>query len=332
MMQYIAVRSLVNSEYLLKVVRSKYVLEGIVSCNPLKVGGSNDIFLLISSKRKLILKIFFQRQCWEYSEEHYLFELELQQYLNAYGIPSSKPIVNKFGALIDRILLAEGERFFAIYEFTKGTKWNHITLKKQRFYKLGQIIARLHDVSQQFVSTRSAQRKLDMNLMLDKSWYNIEHLVQLPSNKIKQELSSIYCKMKAEAQNLLAIQELLLIHGDMHCGNHLYYSATNTITLIDFELCGYGFINYELSVLKHDLINNGHKHDFINKVMHEFLNGYATFSKNSIDQNLINFFVKLRYFFMLGSSFLFYPDKIEFNNTYILNNFIKAIKKAEKLH
>lgn len=331
-MKYIAVRSLVNSEYLLKVVQNKYVLEGITSCNPLKVGGSNDIFLLTSSKKKLILKIFFQRQCWEYSEEHYLFELELQQYLNACGIPSSKPIMNKLGALIDIIILAEGERFFAVYEFTKGAKWDHLTLKKQRFYKLGQTIAHLHDVSQKFVNTRSAQRKLDINLMLDKSWYNIEHLVQLPSNKIKQELSIIYHEIKAEAQNLLATQKLLLIHGDVHCGNHLYYSATDTITLIDFELCGYGFVNYELSVLKYDLINNGHKHDFINKVMHEFLNGYAAFSENPIDQNSINFFVKLRYFFMLGSSFLFYPDKVEFNNAHILNNFVNAIKKAEKLY
>jgi Ser/Thr protein kinase RdoA (MazF antagonist) len=327
----ITVRSLVNSEYLLKIACSKYNLQDITTCRLLKFGGSNDIFLLLSSKRKLVLKIFFERKCWKYNENHYLFELEVQQYLNQHGISTSKPMTNKLGKLVDKILLAEGERFFAIFEFEKGKKWDHAEIKDQRFYKLGKTIAKLHEISSKFYSTINAHRKLDINLMLDKSWHEISHLVKLPSNKIKQQLYNIYLEMKLESENLIKNQELTLIHGDVHCGNHLYDAKTDIITLIDFELCGYGLINYELSVLKHDLINNGHKNTFISNIMDEFLNGYASVSSNNIDQNLINFFVKVRYFFMLGSSFLFYPDKAEFNNEYILNNFIKAIKKADKL-
>ena len=328
-MHTIAIRSLIDNQYLLKTAHTKYDLQDIKSCRLLKFGGSNDIFLLESEKRKLILKIFFARQCWDYSESHYLFELELQQHLNQNGIAASKPITNKLGKLVDKIVLAEGERFFAVYEFNNGKKWDHATITDQRLYKLGRILAKFHQLSP--ILTGSEQRKLDINLMLDKSWNSIDSLIKLPSISIKRKLYEIYIEIKQQAQNLIKNPELVLIHGDTHCGNHLYNSKTDTITLIDFELCSYGMVNYELSVLKHDLINNRHKSTFINKVMEQFLNGYASASSNYVDLKQINFFVKARYFFMLGASFLFYPDKTEFNNEYILNNFIKAIHKANKL-
>ena len=126
-------------------------------------------------------------------------------------------------------------------------------------------------------------------------------------------------------------KNLILIHGDVHAGNHLYEPDIKKITLLDFELTGYGFLNYEFSVLKWDLIQNSHNKNFINRVMDEFLNGYISQNTVDIDYNLINFFVKARYFFMLGSSFLFYPDKVEFNNEYILNKIINAVKKLEKV-
>jgi len=64
--------------------------------------------------------------------------------------------------------------------------------------------------------------------------------------------------------------------------------------------------------------------------MEEFISGYQSTKKQLIDIASINFFVKLRYFFMLGSSFLFYPDKAEFNNEFILGNYIKAIRTCDK--
>lgn len=329
-MNNIAIRSLVNSEYLLKTVSTQYDLQNINSCRLLKFGGSNDIFLLTSAKKEFILKIFFKRQCWQYNENHYLFELELQQYLNQHDISASKPIANKFGKLIGKILLAEGERFFAVYEFEKGNKWDHTLTKDRRFYKLGETIAKLHSLSAKFCSTTDTQRKLDINSMLDKSWNDIDHLVILPSKKIKQELYNIYLEIKLTSKCFIKTQDLILIHGDVHGGNHLYDPKTKTITLLDFELCGHGLIGYELSVLKYDLINNHHTKKFTNTVMEEFLNGYSSINNQQLEQKLINFFVKVRYFFMLGSSFLFYPDKAGLNNTYILETIIENIKKAEQ--
>ncbi|WHA04440.1 hypothetical protein N3Z17_04245 [Candidatus Bandiella numerosa] len=99
--------------------------------------------------------------------------------------------------------------------------------------------------------------------------------------------------------------------------------------MIDFELCGYGYYAYELAVLKWDLLHS-HKADFVERCMKEFLEGYSainTIAKNDIET--INFFVKLRSFFILGSSFLFYPDRPQLNSEYILNYYINAIKKCD---
>ena len=105
-------------------------------------------------------------------------------------------------------------------------------------------------------------------------------------------------------------------------------NENDILTLIDFELCSYGYINYELAVLKYDLIKNNHDKAFIDKIMDVYLKNYFT-EDSQIDIESINFFVKVRYFFMLGSSFLFYPDKVEYNNEFIFNYYINSIKNSK---
>jgi Ser/Thr protein kinase RdoA (MazF antagonist) len=322
-------RSLVNNEYLVRVILKKYDLGIITLCRLIKFGGSNDIFSISSSKGQFILKIFFKRECWNYTEAHYLFELELQEFLNFNEVSTSRPIKNKSGELLDTIDLPEGVRFFSIYEYSYGKKWDHVMIDDKRIKNLGSTIAKLHLLAQKFQNKNNIDRKLDINLLLDKSWLSISTCVTLPSQFIKSELNKIYLNLKSEYETF-PIQDLILIHGDVHAGNHLYEPGIKKITLLDFELAGYGFLNYEFAVLKWDLIQNSHKKNFINKVMDEFLNAYITQNIVDIDYNLINFFVKARYFFMLGSSFLFYPDKPQLNNEYILNKVITSIKKLEK--
>jgi Ser/Thr protein kinase RdoA (MazF antagonist) len=323
-------RSLVSDSYLVKIVQEKYDLGIIISCRIIKFGGSNDIFSISSSKGMFILKIFFKRECWNYTKEHYLFELELQEFLNSNQISTSKPVKNKLDEIIATIDLPEGPRFFSIYEHSLGKKWDHIKMSDQRIKNLGSTIAKFHLISQKFENKNTVDRILDINLLLDKSWISISNLPNLPSQTIKNELKNLYLNLKSEYCSF-PIQNLRLIHGDVHAGNHFYEPDIRKITLLDFELSGYGFIHYEFSVLKWDLIQNSHTKKFIDKVMDEFLNGYINEHEVEINYNLINFFVKVRYFFMLGSSFLFYPDKVEFNNEYILNKVINAVKKLERI-
>ena len=91
------------------------------------------------------------------------------------------------------------------------------------------------------------------------------------------------------------------------------------ITLLDFELAGYGFLNYEFAVLKWDLIQNSHKKNFINKVMDEFLNAYITQNIVDIDYNLINF------------SFAIYKSNINNINLIYFDRIYLIIKKVHQI-
>ena len=105
------------------------------------------------------------------------------------------------------------------------------------------------------------------------------------------------------------LHELRVCHGDFHPGNYVYKKNNkDLITFLDFELCGYGYYIYELAVFKWDLLNS-HTEKFTDSVMNNLIKGYLSVNddiQNSI--TYINFFVAIRDFFMLGSSFLFYPE------------------------
>lgn len=320
------IRSLINPNYLLEHLRKSYTLGSIKTCKALKYGGSNDIFLISNGEKKYIVKVFFIRKCWPYNEQHYLFELELQEflYVNDFDIP--RPIKNIEEKLFDTILLPEGLRFFAVYDFVEGEKWNHTLGKENIPKKLGNSIAKFHKLTQNFV-TDACIRKLDTNLMIEKSWFNIDNHVTLPSQKIKNTLQDLYYSLQEEIKNQnIQDSKLFVIHGDVHAGNHLYQKKSNKIILTDFELCGYGYYGYEFAVLKWDLLKS-HKKDFVNRCMDEFFEGYSTMKQiTQSDIKKINLFLKIRTFFILGSSFLFYPDQPQFNNSYILEYYINRLK------
>ena len=320
-------RSFLDPEYLSDELINKYGFKDTVVCKPLKFGGSNDIFLLKTSNKSYIIKIFFERQCWQYNKDHYLFELELQEYLvkNAFSVP--RPIKNKEGDIIDTIILPEGNKYLAVYEYISGIKWDHTLTKDKRLKILGETMAKFHNIASKFKSGLKCCRELNLKLLLDKAWHDIESYVELPNEKIKRELNNIYILLNSGLGSYKIDKNLKLIHGDMHAGNHLYNTYANKITLIDFELCGYGYYMYEFAVLKWDLLNS-HKKDFVERCMNEFFEGYHEINSISKkDFKLMDFFIKIRYFFMLGSSFLFYKDKPQMNSEYILNYYIKAMNK-----
>ena len=75
-----------------------------------------------------------------------------------------------------------------------------------------------------------------MKLLLDKAWNDIEKYVELPNKKIKKELHNVYSLLSSHSAGYKLDENLKLIHGDIHAGNHLYNPDSGKITLIDFFL------------------------------------------------------------------------------------------------
>jgi Ser/Thr protein kinase RdoA (MazF antagonist) len=321
------IRSFASPDYLTEVTQSKYGFKKINKCIPLKLGGSNDIYLLLSEDIKYIVKIFSKRQCWPYNKEHYLFELELQSFLVEHQFPAPQPILSLKNELLETITLPEANKYFAVYSYIPGDKWDHKLTKNQRFKKLGIKVAEFHKLTAGY-KTSHQLRKLDISQLLEKSWSSIDKFVVLPNDYIKDEIYNLYQNIKRIVLSCkLEALPLSLIHGDVHAGNNLYDSKTNELYLLDFELCGYGYISYEFATLKWDLLNS-HKKQFVEQCMEEFFLGYN--SVRSLDKKVfkdVDIFVKLRHFFMLGSSFLFYPDRPQLNSLLMLNYYIETFNK-----
>lgn len=73
----------------------------------IKACGSNDIYEVSYKEIRYILKIYSKRACWRYNKNHYLFELNLQNFLQKNGIIVPSPLQNKKRELISEIQVPE---------------------------------------------------------------------------------------------------------------------------------------------------------------------------------------------------------------------------------
>ena len=67
----------------------------------------------------------------------------------------------------------------------------------------------------------------------------------------------------------------------MHAGNNLSKRGAEQLYFIDFELCGLGYLGYELSVLKWDL-RQMHDEIFVKECMNQYLAGYQSINQVKI--------------------------------------------------
>lgn len=326
------IRTFASPDYLLKTLEKEYGLKSSSGVKALKLGGSNDIYKLEDSKRKkYIVKIYSKRQCWPYEEDHYTFELRVQKFLSEAGFGVPEPIPSRRGKLLSSIDLPEGKKIYALYNFVEGVKWNHKCTQERRLQKVGESLAHLHTLLEHFHDS-TIRRKLDIMQLLDRSWESISGEVKLPNESIKERLEAVYRNLTDLVhEHQLGANELVLIHGDMHAGNNLLDQKGQKLYFLDFELCGYGYLSYEFATMKWDL-HHSHKRAFVERCMKEFLDGYNVVrpvERSILDQ--IDHFVLLRQFFILGSSFLFYPDRPQLNSEYMLDYYLRTFDKFLKI-
>ena len=110
-------RSIISPEAILKIVSKQYSFNNIIDCKIIKAGGSNDIYKLTTNKKKYIVKVYSIRSCWPYCENHYLFEINLQTFLNEKNISVPKPIPDRNGLFINPISAPEYQKYYAVYSY-----------------------------------------------------------------------------------------------------------------------------------------------------------------------------------------------------------------------
>lgn len=280
--------SLLSPDALAEEIARTYPVGSPVKCQLLK-RGLNDTYLVNTRNDRYIARVYVAS--WRTASD-VGYELDLLIHLSSKGISVSVPLPTRDGRLRYIVLASEGPRHLALFTYAQGAplSWDN----SEHAFIAGQALAAVHTATEDF-ETRYMRFKLDL-----------EHLIETPLAAIRpflahrsedwrylQTLSKYLCE-RAEAF-VGAGLEWGVCHGDLSTKN-IYITADGTWTILDFDLCGFGWHAYDLAVtqwLTLDRTNPG--------LWAAFLSGYKQVRHLSdMDQNAVPLFYAVSRFRSLG--------------------------------
>lgn len=316
-------RSLISPHSISSQVIQDYNLLGELDCKLLKFGGSNDIYHIFSKANSYVVKLYNKRECWPYSKNHYLFENKLQEFLVKQNVKVPLPLYNIQGHLISIINAPEYEKFYALFNYLSGEAVEYNNINDATSYKVGKYLAKFHQISQNFTIDFPHQRILDINFLLLEPYKRIKKFIidYGFSSQFSAHIDKLYRELLTDLDSI-HLHELSfgIIHGDTHPGN--FFINNNDITMIDFELSGSGYLIYDLATFRWK-----YKVELQQSESVEFIRGYIEENPTMIAQlPLIDLFVRLRHFFILGSTIITYHDNPELLKEKILLKYLDALQ------
>lgn len=281
--------SLVDSSTVSKIVQKYYDIDGPVTARLLSVG-INDIYLVVTDNKKYVLRLSRADKYLTMTPSEFQFELEWLEFLNLNDIPVSYPIRRMDNQLYGLIEAPEGPRFFTLFSYAEGST----DMNVEQAYLLGNVLARLHLVSNKF------------NTSLNRSHLDVEDLITISKQRVKEffagknETLCVYldkfaAHLKAEISEIdIDILDYGIIGGDIH-GYNQHMTKDNQITLFDFEFCAYGYRVYDIATF---LWSRGSS-DI--QLWNSFLDGYQSIrTLSDTEMKAIEIFVKIRHLWWMG--------------------------------
>lgn len=228
--------------------------------------GLSDIYFVQTTAGMMVLRISHHH--WR-SHTEVLFELDFLNFLKAQNLPVAAPIATKTGELTVMIGAPEGMRYATLFPFAPGGiamgGWD-----EKQSYKLGEVVAQIHHVSQDF-QTEQQRQPLDLSYLLDESMQFILpffgdrpqdlHFMEQTTEKIRSALIDF-----TREEPLWTV-----CWGDAHSGN-VHFTEDNQITLFDFDQCSYGWRAFEIGKFFQGALTTGMRR----KVREAFLAGYES--------------------------------------------------------
>ena len=256
------VHSLLHTIEIELIVR-KYFGLNTTKCQLLR-SYKNDIYKVSSFEKKYIFKIYDLSKI----EESVAFEVSFLGFLKASGVSVNEVIKTTSNKEYVSIRFPEGVRFAVLYTFEIGNELDY--RKTGSAFMYGKCVAEFHLISKDYKLKDSNNINLGLDLSnavnVIESFFEAYQISQRP--KFKEFFHEITTSYSHIDKSLLQMGN---IHGDLHGGNIL--KNGETLTLVDFEYSGYGFIGYELSVFRWGTLiaNRDSQWD-------EYLNGYCEIS------------------------------------------------------
>lgn len=199
--------------------------------------------------------------------------LAWMSYLAEHGAYVPAPLPSRNGNLIEVVSSSEGEWLAVAYTRAEGVLSETMPLDQwanSQYQVLGRSIGKIHAVARGYVPSSDvsypdweAGGNLFNHQIEDEPWLK---------EKQARLLNQIHALPKP-------IDAYGLVHGDLHFGNFFVDVRKETITLIDFDDCAYGWFVMDIAILLFDILvlySGTDKDAYGLNFLRNFLTGYLT--------------------------------------------------------
>lgn len=254
--------------------------------------GINDTYLISTSERKYILRIY--RANWK-SVANITAELDLLLLLNQNHISVSYPLPDKTGGCIQRIDCPEGIRFAVVFSHALGEALSSLNSNDASIF--GQYMGRLHNITEG-LKVEGLSEKYTPAEILGNTKKSLQSLDGVTEEIYERAHNILYKLENKLTRELLKNIRTGICHGDPHHENIFLETSSGKITLFDFDFCGYGLLPYDLGCF-----SRYERNSTVNRL--NFLNGYEKVrSLNEIEKACLPYFEVLMRIFHLGTKSL----------------------------
>lgn len=170
-------------------------------------------------------------------------EVALLNELSAAGMPVAVAVARADGEFVSALGAAEGTRYAMLFTAAPGAAVRDITPSQARAY--GRLAAQLHNAWD--ARTQSLGRPLlEEQYLIDRPLAAVQ--ARFGEHEEVRYLVEVAGHVRAALTRLpRQAPEFGLCHGDLHSGN-VRFGLDDVPTLFDFDLTGYGWRSYDLSV------------------------------------------------------------------------------------
>jgi Ser/Thr protein kinase RdoA (MazF antagonist) len=234
--------SILSSGALCEQILPHYALLGSRHCHLLQ-HGDNDTYLVHHEQDKYILRVW---QKDTRPREEIEAEMGLLSLLAQGQVPVARPLKRGDGIYLTAVNAPEGERLIGLFGYAAG-KVPGKQITPEQSYAYGWAVAAMH---QRFDSITHSYPRPPLNLqtLLETP---VAALMPWLGHRPADEayLMTLAETLTAQVSAVPLIPPLYgLCHGDLHKTN-LLWTPEGQLTLLDFDLCGYGWRAYDLAVL-----------------------------------------------------------------------------------
>lgn len=255
------------SETLGGYIQERYALPSLLACK-LWIRGLSDVYLVETRQETYVLRV--SHASWR-SEDEICFELAFLEHLYSQGVPVAPPLRTVQDRLWVELVAPEGRRFASLFPFAPG----EIPLCDLNLLQagcFGQTLAKVHRASQGF-RPPCHRPVLNLETLLHTSLDQIipcfagQPEEQLYLQNLCTQLDSNLRDWRQDAP------QWGVCWGDPHSGN-VHFTEANSITLFDFDQCGYGWRTFDIAKFLQTSLRTGMSYG----VRQAFLQGYESIS------------------------------------------------------